>query len=219
MITATGLQIDVEQFRLENVRAWDIGWSLHHVNLFGGHAPLPWDALSHIGLSYLLYINDVRGKTEVPFSLALLLAGSAKAYMGDTMNGNDILQIIYERFNVPQGPGSLDWDTLKKYDRQAAAIEFHALFPQLKDSQYAPKLQYDISKYPLLVKAKVADYITLLRHLAINNDVTDIDTLFAVTDSLKPYLAAEIVEKNAVEQQGHIDTEFRETKSIEEMRI
>jgi len=229
--TATDMILRVPELRPHDIRAYDIAWSLHYTNLFGGHAPLPWDALSHTGLAYMLYIQDMRGKTEAPFSLALLLNNAAVAYVGEQVGSlqhysreyEDLRvrtsQVIYARFNVSQELGDIPWDMVKRYDQQALAIEFRALFPQLKDNQDAPKLQYDISRYPTLVKARVEDYITLLKHNSINHNVVEVDTLFTVSDSLRPYLAAEIVEKETAGQQGKVDTEFRETKSIEEMRI
>jgi hypothetical protein len=217
MLTATGLQINIDQFKPEDVRAWDIAWSLHHLNLFNGHAPLPWDALSHTGLAYLLYVQDVKGKTEVPFSLALLLYAAGKAYeTPDELGavGETVWDAIYERFNVSQK--DIDWDSVRRYDKQATAIEFHILFPDAKD---VPQLEYPLSKYPLLVKAKPEDYVTMLKHLSINHGVANIAALFNTPESLRPYLAVPAEESEVATQTGKVSVEPRETQSIEGLSL
>jgi hypothetical protein len=232
--TANDLVVKVEAIRPEDIRAYDIAWALHHINRFGGHSPVPWDVLSHTGLAYMLYVQDVKGQTEVPFSLALLLHDAAEAYVGDmvwplkhTVMADQfrqleahVLDVIYQRFNVPQEPlGPIDWDKVARYDKQAAAIEFHQLFPKLRGTQYAPPLVYDMSKYPVLIKGKVEDYITLLKHISINHGVEDVSALFSLSDSLRPYLTAEIEEAEATAEQGTVDIDIRETRSVEDLRV
>jgi len=110
---------------------------------------------------------------------------------------------------------------LVELDKQAVAVEFYQLFPKLRGTQYAPQLVYDIPKYPVLVKGKVEDYITLLKHLSINHGVGDVGTLFSVSDSLRPYIVmeAETAEETVVEQSGTPDIEVRESRSVEDLRV
>jgi hypothetical protein len=230
--TATDRLIRVENLHPDDVRAYDIAWALHHINTFGGHTPLPWDILSRTGLAYMLYVQDVRGHTEVPFSIALLLNNAAKAYAGDVNRSLEytklarpfkqlevaILSAIFERFNVPQGSiGGIAWDKIDRYEKQALAVEFYSLFPNMRTAAHAPQLQYDIPRYPVLVKAKIGDYVTLLKHLSINNGVQDIATLFELPDSLQPYVAAETTAD--IEQQPQLTVEVRESRSIEGLEI
>ena len=209
--TVSGLQITPEVLHPNEVKAYDIAWGLHHLNLFGGQAPLPWDALSHVGLSYLLYIQDVKGATKAPTTLAILLAGAHKAYLGDVEehNGTPVLSAIYKRFNVDEEPiSNVEWDKVARYDQQAEAAAFHLLFPEVKNG---PKLEYGMPRYPLLIKAKIPDYMDLLKQLTINNQAQDIAGLFELPVALKPILAAatpvvehnveiEVVDHSAIER-------------------
>ena len=215
--TISGLQINPEVLHPNELRAYDIGWGLHNLNLFGGQAPLQWDALSHAGLAYLLYVQGERGLTKVSTALALLLAGAHKAYLGDVAkhNGTPVLSAVYKRFNVNEEPISeVEWDKVERYDRQATAIAFHTLFPNAKGG---PKLEYEIARYPLLIKAKVPDYMDLLKHLSINNNVPDVTDLFALPDAIKPILAAEKAATPVVEH--NVDIEVVDHSAIERMTL
>jgi hypothetical protein len=217
--TVTGLQVNPESLKPEEVRAYDIAWALHHLNLFGGHTPVEWDALSHSGLAYMLYVQDTHGQTEVSFSLALLLTGTGKAYVESLVVCADVEGVIFKRFNIPQGPAAgMDWDQIDRYDKQATAIEFYHLFPHLRGTQHAPSFAYAMTKYPILVKAKVEDYITLLKHLSINHGVDDVGDLFALPESLRPYLKVSSETEEVVEQ-AHVDADLRETRSVEELQV
>lgn len=189
LTTATGLQIDVEHMKPADVRAYDIAWSLSNLTRFNGHALLPWDLLSHVGLSYMLYIQDMKGKTEVEFALALLLHNAPKAYLGDNFPTNqlygDVAAAIYARFLVSQEAFAVPWDMVERYDRQATAIEFQVLFPLAQDR---PKPEYEMAKFPILVKATVPNYIDSLKHYTINHGVADVLGLFEVSAELKPHV-------------------------------
>lgn len=196
LTTATGLQIEVEHLRPEDIRAYDIAWSLSNLNRFNGHALLAWDVLSHVGLSYMLYIQDMKGKIETEFALALLLHNAPKAYLGDTLDPAsqryiDVASVILARFLVNEDPMGLPWDMVTRYDRQATAIAYRALFPLAKNG---PQPEYEMPKFPVLVKAKVPDYISILKYATINHGVADVSGLFEVSPELKPYVISPPVE-------------------------
>jgi hypothetical protein len=101
-----------------------------------------------------------------------------------------------------------------RYDQQATAIAFHILFPNVKNG---PKLEYEIARYPLLIKAKIPDYMDLLKHLSINNNVPEINDLFALPDAIKPILAAEKAATPVIEH--NVDIEVRDLSAIEKMTL
>jgi hypothetical protein len=215
--TVSGLQITPEVLHPNEVKAYDIAWGLHHLNLFGGQAPLAWDGLSHAGLAYLLYVQGVKGSTKVPTTLALLLAGAYKVYLGDVAehNGTPALSAIYERFNVSEESISdVEWDKVARYDQQATAVAFHILFPEVKNG---PKMEYDMPRYPLLIKAKVPDYMDLLKQLSINNQAQDIAGLFELPVALKPILVAEKAATPVVEH--NVEIEVRDISAIERAHL
>lgn len=220
LVTASGLCVDPEAIKPEEIRVYDVAWALHHNNLFmNGHAPVPWDVLSHTGLMYLLYVQDTKGKTTIPTSLGVMLYCADEAYPTDK---DDTFYAICGRFGIDPVPdGNVDWNAVERYDKQARAIEFTTLFPALKDSKVAPQFVYHLDRLPRLVKAKVEDYVGLLKHLSINHGVEDIATLFAFPDALKPYMAAELAEATAGETDSNasLNIEVRETKSVEDLRV
>ena len=225
--TATGLQVDVEHLKPADVRAYDIAWSLHHLNRFGGHALLPWDVLSHVGLSYMLYVQDMKGKIEAQFALALLLHSAPAAYVGDIPYGTmgaglrnleiELRSAIYRRFQVSEEPmGGIPWDMVERYDKQATAIEYHVLFPAVKPG---PKLEYEVSRFPILVKAKVPDYISILKYAAINHDVADVPGLFEVSEAMKPLVAEAAPLVSEVHQEGDVEIEVVDHSAIERVTL
>lgn len=217
LVTATGLQIDVERLKPADVRAYDIAWSLSNLARFNGHALLPWDLLSHVGLSYMLYVQELRGKTEVEFALALLLYNAPKAYLGDNHPADqcygDVAAAIYARFLVSQEAYAVPWDMVERYDNQATAIAHRALFPLAKDG---PKPEYEMPKFPVLVKATVPNYIDLLKHLTINHGVADVSGLFEVSPELKPHVVPPPVSEISHED---VDIEPRDLSGIEGMTL
>jgi len=201
--TACGLTVDVTDIKQTDIRAYDIAWSLHNTIRYNGHAPVAWDVLSHTGLAYMLYVQDLKGQTDQKFSLALLLHDAAETYVGDlvwalkhTDMGQEfnrfekyVRQVIYSRFNL--NVDEVPWDLIERYDRQAGAVEFHKFFPHLEGTVYAPHYQYQLERVPTLIKAKVADYIELLKHLAINNGVQEVHQLFDLPEPLAGLVANE----------------------------
>ena len=225
--TATGLQVDVEHLKPADVRAYDIAWSLHHLNRFGGHALLPWDVLSHVGLSYMLYVQDMKGKIEAQFALALLLHSAPAAYVGDIPYGTmgaglrnleiELRSAIYRRFQVSEEPvGGIPWDMVERYDKQATSIEFHALFPGAKD---APKPEYEMPRFPILVKAKVPDFISILKFASINHDVADVNGLFEVSETLKPFVVEATPPVVDVVHEGDVEIEVRDYSAVEKAHL
>ena len=222
LTTATGLQVDVEHLTPADVRAYDIAWSLHHLNRFGGHALLPWDVLSHVGLSYWLYVQDMKGKIEAEFALALLLHSAPKAYVGDNLDPTkqlyqDVASAIFARFQLSEEPlAGIPWDMVERYDKQATSIEYHALFPGAKDS---PKPEYEMPRFPILVKAKVPDFISILKFAAINHDVADVTGLFEVSEALKPHVAESTPPVVDVVHEDGVEIEVRDISAIERAHL
>ena len=227
LLTATGLQVDVEHLKPSDIRAYDIAWSLSNLNRFGGHALLPWDVLSHVGLSYWLYVQDMKGKIEAEFALALLLHSAPKAYVGDIApiaQSADLRYVeelarraIYQRFQISEEPlAGIPWDMVERYDKQATSIEYHALFPGAKDS---PKPEYEMPRFPILVKAKVPDFISILKFAAINHDVADVTGLFEVSEALKPLVAEATPPVVDVVHEGDVDIEVRDYSAIEKVTL
>jgi hypothetical protein len=221
LVTATGLQVDVDHLKPSEIRAYDIAWSLHNLNLFRGHALIQWDALSHVGLSYMLYVQDMKGKIEAEFALALLLDSAPKAYLGDIDPADqcyrDLASAILARFQISEEPlGPIPWDMVARYNRQAVAIAFHALFPAVKTG---PKLEYEVPRFPILVKAKPTDYISILKYAAINHDVADVPGLFEVSETMKPLVAEAVPLVSEVHQEGDVDIEVRDYSAIEKVTL
>lgn len=223
-VTATGLQIDIAKIKSDDIRIYDIAWSLHNINRYLGHTPVAWDVLSHIGLTYSLYVNDVRGKVDPLFSLALLLHDAAEAYAGDMIwplkqlreaqqflvFETNIKSIIMKRFNINELSNDIDWKEIDYYDRLAAYIELDNLFPFFKDKFKSKKGFRKIQ----LVKAKISDFIETVKHLSINNNVLDIDDLYICPDFLKEYITQGI-------SQIEYNTKFEvnDTKDIERLQL
>jgi hypothetical protein len=205
MYTISGQQIDVTDPQPEQINVWDIAWSLSHINRYLGHTPVPWDVLSHTGLCYMLYKADTQAVDTSPgFELALLLHDAAEAYVGDMLHmtkklesldgyrclEDNVSRIIYQRFGINY-LGSLQLETdfpgIKRYDQQAAHVEFVKLIPAAPDLAQLAK-QYELDVYPPLIKAKVPDFVEFLKDRAINAGVTNVAALFERPESLVPYL-------------------------------
>ena len=220
-VTATGLEIDLANLKPESIRIYDIAWSLSNTNRYMGHAPVQWDVLSHTGLVYALYGQDVKGQIDPLFSLVLLLHDAVEAYVGDmawplkhmSMAGRyleletDINSTIMKRFDISEMPGDVDWELIRHYDRLAASVELSRLFPHFKDSKS------DI--YPTLVKAKITDYVDIIKYLSINNNVSNITDLLYCSDAIK-----EILEKDTIHsEQSNVNFEKVNTNDIERLQI
>jgi hypothetical protein len=194
MITATGLEIDSQTALSEKyVRAYDVAWALHNTNMFHGHSPVPWDLLSHAGLVYRLYAQDVKGQVDVKTSLVLLLSRAPEIY--DTYP--DFLWDILSRFGVYAKDVLARENYLSaigRYENAATAFEYSILFPQASNP---PKSDFVVGLPTILVKAKVSDYIELLKQLAITNSVTDIGALFHCSEFLQTYIDLEYAPKDA----------------------
>jgi 5'-deoxynucleotidase YfbR-like HD superfamily hydrolase len=150
----------------------------------------------------MLYKADAQAVDTSPeFELALLLHDAAEAYVGDMLHmtkkleslagyrllEDNVSRIIYQRFGLDPLRLETDFPGIKRYDQQAAHVEFVKLIPAATDLAQLAK-QYEMDMYPPLIKAKVPDFVEFLKDRAINAGVTDVAALFERPESLVPYL-------------------------------
>jgi hypothetical protein len=234
--TATGKMIEVTNLRPEDINAYDIAWALSNCNRYAGHTPVPWDVLSHTGLAYMLYVKDMKGHTDPRYSLAIMLHDAAEAYIGDMIGGlkntevgklfkeleERILEVVFARFNLKLSDNpavsDINWDIVNRYDWQAAHVEISAFFPEVASNPNCTQAQYAMGSYPTLIKAKVSDYIELLRYLAINGNVQGIDQLFSLPNDMKDRLALEQGSSMAQTTEGDVAGRTN-NRDVEEMHL
>ena len=230
LITATGQVINFNNFDPESIRAYDIAWALHNTNRYNGHTPYAWDVLSHTGLAFLLYVHDVKGKVETPFSIALMLHDAVEAYLGDLVWAvkslpiaaelenleTEITKVILRRFNINYD--AVEWTVIDRYDHQASYVEVQRFFPDAPRDCVMGE-QYHLDRLPNLSKAKVTDYIEGLRNLCINNQVEDINVLFDLPESLAKRLTEETDSPVSGARQPVQTIEVRETNSVESLTL
>lgn len=201
--TASGRLIDTLNLKSEDINAYDIAWSLSNTNRYAGHTPVPWDVLSHTGLAYQLYVRDMKGVTDINYLLGLLLHDAAEAYLGDMLGPlkgtevgkefrrleDKIIEKVFTRFGVQ----NIDWTVIDRYDHQATHIEISAFYPEMVGNNLFTQEQYHMDRYPTLVKAKVTDYIELLKQLSINEGVSEVGHLFELSDIMDRLVTVERV--------------------------
>lgn len=203
VVTVSGRIVELADFTPDLVNAYDIAWGLHNQNRYNGQTFEPWDVLSHTGLVYMLYAKDVQGKTDPKITLAILLHDAPKAYMGDMVGHLKASHIgqsfkaleieLHSAITTRFGLGGLDltqdqWALVDRYDKQAVSVEARAFFPELADRPEFTQPVYTSTWTPVLVRAKVSDYINALRGLTTG---VETESLFAVPKALEKYLAAE----------------------------
>lgn len=201
--TISGKLVDVTDLKPEDINAYDIAWALSHANRYAGHTPVAWDVLSHTGLTYMLYVRDLKGQTDLNYSKAIMLHDAAEAYIGDMIGHlknspvgdlfreleEKILRTVFKRFGM--NFDDIDWVVIDRYDHQAAHVEIMHFFPELKDNPNVTQAQYTLTWKPTFIKAKVSDYIEFIRNMCINTGVVDVSGLFEVTESIEPLLDEE----------------------------
>jgi hypothetical protein len=161
-------------------------------------------------------VQDVRDKVDCATSLALLLSAVGECYYAPECHIDvcqRIIELVVNRFNISYD--DIDWEIVYKYTKTAIAVEYAAMFPYAKN---LPKPEYQLTRTPTLVKAKVTDYIELLRQLAIGNNVKDIGTLFYCPDFLQTCIKQE---KSRIDEglYGNTTFDFRGTDDVDNMRV
>jgi hypothetical protein len=216
---STGHVIDVVRLRPEQVRLWDIAWSLDKINRYLGHTPVAWSVLSHTGLCYILAMIETKNQLPKIDQIALLLHDAAEAYIGDMprpIKETDhahffveleqrVLSAILARFGIKYD--QVNWNVVKRYDNQALHVEMATFYPDLPKT-FAPPEVYHLDNLPRLTVGKPQDYVALMRELAINlGGVERInEELCYFPDFLKPYVdsPAPVVEEHP--EQSRIST-------------
>ena len=204
IFVVSGRYFDVIHPDPTDVLAWDIAWSLSGQNRFVHHTLVPWDVLSHVGLVYMLAMQETRGALSNVDKLGLLLHDAAEAYLSDMSRPlksaipkykeieHNVLLAILARFGVRYD--QINWDLVARYDNQALWIERQVLLPMFDglktDAIYTSCKQYDMPKLPTLAKAKPDQYIGLLRECAINANSPDLKNLFYLPAYLEQRLQA-----------------------------
>ena len=192
IFTISGKYFDTINPDPVDIMAWDIAWATHNLNRFCGHTLVPWDVLSHVGLVYMLAMQETRGALSNVDKLGLLLHDAPEAYLGDMSRPlksaipkykeieHNVLLAILARFGVRYD--QINWELVARYDNQALWIERQVLLPMFDglktDTIYTSCKQYDMPKLPTLAKAKPDQYIVLLQECAINANSPDLKNLF-----------------------------------------
>lgn len=205
--SASGEIVDPGNLQSHDIRAWDIAWSLAGQNRFGGHSPIRWDILSHVGLMFVL-AREQESKEGVEFSrelkTALLLREVDSVYLGEQMSPVkerlaiesdaraqlevEIRNTVFLRFGL--NPEDVDFDKVNRYAKQALWIEAQLFFPRQAE-MWASYRQYPISekhinnKYLTVLKPRF--FVEELRGLC--QHVDDTGYLFAFPQTLTPYVA------------------------------
>ena len=198
----SGKLVDLLNMSQKDINIWDIAWGLKHLNRFTGQTPVPWSVLSHTGLCYMLLMQEQGQKVNPVDQLAVLLHDATEAYLGDVARPlkqtgmwdeyrkvEDALQTtIFQRFGIAASVTEETFALIKRYDNQALAIEFDRFFPTLRGSAYAPPYVYTQPNNPVLADATPVQFIEVVKYLAINCSTQDVQTLFAMPDTLLPYV-------------------------------
>lgn len=226
----SGKLVDLLHMRQGDLNIWDIAWGLKHLNRFTGQTPVPWSVLSHTGLCYMLLIQEQGQAVNPVDQLAVLLHDATEAYLGDvarplkhTSMWDDYRQVedalqttIFQRFGIANAVTEETFALIKRYDNQALAIEFDRFFPTLRGHAYAPPYVYTQPNNPTLVDAMPQQFIEIAKYLAINCGTQDVQTLFAMPDTLLPYVgpAAQAAQQlRPVRQQAIPQVETRITEA------
>jgi hypothetical protein len=227
--TFTGKLVDVSALKPEDINAYDIAWALSNCNRYAGHTSVPWDVLSHTGLVYMLYMQDLKGQIDPNYSLAIMLHDAAEAYIGDMIGGlkktevgrlfkeleDQIISVVFQRFGVQH----VEWEVINRYDWQAAHIEINKFFPEVADHPGVTQAQYPLDRYPTLIKAKVTDFIEMLRHLAINAGAPDVGGLFSIPENLLASIQAISAEAQAGRSGEWAGISIADNRDVEDLRI
>lgn len=200
----SGKLVDLLHIKQTDINIWDIAWGLKHLNRFTGQTPVPWSVLSHTGLCYMLLMQEQGQKVNPVDQLAVLLHDATEAYLGDVARPlkqtglwdeyrqvEDSLQTtIFQRFGIANAVTEETFALVKRYDNQALAIEFETFFPTLRGHAYAPPYVYTQPSNTALVAATPQQFIEIVKYLAINCATQDVQSLFAMPDTLQAYVGA-----------------------------
>lgn len=214
----SGKLVDLLNLRQTDINIWDIAWGLKHLNRFTGQTPVGWSVLSHTGLCYSLLMQEAGSKANPVDQLALLLHDATEAYLGDVARPlkqtpfwsayceiEDALQVtILKRFGIYEAVTKETTDLIKRYDNQALAIEFEKFFPTLRGHSYAPPYIYPQSAVPPMAEAQPQQFIEIVKYLAINCGTQDVQSLFAMPDTLLPYAGPSVAAQRPAVRQAHV---------------
>lgn len=199
--TVSGKWVDYLNMRPMDINIWDIAWPLSQINRFTGQTPVPWSVLSHTGLCFLLMKLENPNANPVD-QLAVLLHDASEAYLGDVIKPikvtafgetyrdmeDELMSVIFKRFGIAEAITQETFEMIKRYDNQALALEYDKLFPTLRGDPYVPKMVYPMEKPPVLIAARPEQFIEIVKYLAINCNVPDVQTLFTMPGTLKAYV-------------------------------
>ena len=200
---------NTNRFNGQTYPAWDVLshsalvatlFRLEHTNIVDGKLELK------AGIDKTWYDNTV---------MLCLLHDAAEAYVGDMIKplkdlswlveDNDVFSFYFEqlemtilgkiltRFGIPHHRTT--WETVDLYDKQALAVEFYYLHPDLrqeanfgetKNEDHVPGfvLPFDSSIITTLQLAQPEAIANALRTYAVAHEVTNIDELFALPSFL-----------------------------------
>lgn len=209
----TGLK-DVLNPKVEDVQVWDWAWGLHFTPRWSGATPVMWDVLSHTGLMFLLAMQDTKGTLNPYDRFGILVHDSTEALGFSDLPSpiketpefafykeceHAMMLTIFQRFGVEWD--AVDWDLVKRYDRQALYVEWKTFFDYAPGSPHEikPVYEMDMKRIGKLAVAQPKDYVSLLREIAINLGTSDVNALFLMPEKLRPY-----VEPNEKEGYGEI---------------
>ncbi len=206
----SGKLVDVFNLKPEDITAYDIAWALSQTNRYNGHTPVPWSVLSHVGLVYLLGSAEAQrqGKPLNPYdALGILLHDAAEAYIGEMVGPlknteymtnyreleKRVLNVILTRFGVRPGtsPYPINWELVKRYDNQAAHVEYYNFHPELRGTGHMIPAVYPLNKYPPMALARMEHFLEVLKPATINVGADDIAELFQLPETLAPYVASQ----------------------------
>jgi hypothetical protein len=237
----SGKLVDVLNLGPGDVLAYDIAWALAQTNRYNGHTPVQWSVLSHVGLAYLLASSECQqqGRAMNPYdALGLLLHDAAEAYIGEMVGPlknteymenyrqleKRVLTAILFRFGINPNadPYPIDWEFVKRYDKQAAHVEYYHFHPELRGTEGMIPPVYPLNRYPKLALAKPEQFLSVLKPMAINVGAENVGALFALPEKLHPYIQTHQEESEAQETSREGDDQLPappDLSSVENLHI
>jgi hypothetical protein len=210
IITVSGIEIFLPNIKKEDIRAWDIVWSLEGQNQYNNQTPVKWDVLSHSALMWIIANKEAQlsGIPLTPYQeLAILLHDASEAYVGDLIRpikklmseGKDtiyddleakVMRTIEEAFGLPHS--SLSSDAIEDLDTKAYCVEMAAFRKPLPEGMRG---------YPEtipLTKVGIHFYIEKLKELVTLTGLWDKTRLFEISEIMEPL----VIERPPVQEEA-----------------
>lgn len=140
--TVFGNVIDILDVKVNDVKAWDIAWSLSGISRYYGATAPHWSVLSHTSLCLKIAEHEKPGSvsSNLSMGLALLLHDASEAYAGDMhayLKAQPAMQwyrdlhhritvTIFKRFSLDTQ--AVDWEFVNYVDKAAASYEMIYFF-------------------------------------------------------------------------------------------